>query len=58
MKICLFSSGYVRTLFYGFHENIELIKSTLPDCKIDVCYSFFGIKIIHLIGSLILGVLR
>lgn len=41
MKICLFSSGYVRTLFYGFHENIELIKSTLPDCKIDVCYSFF-----------------
>lgn len=41
MKICLFTSGYIRTLFYGFHKNIELIKTIHPDSEIDICYSFW-----------------
>ncbi len=41
MKICLFLSGHVRTLFYKFHENIELIKNTIDNCQIDVRYSFW-----------------
>lgn len=41
MKICLFTSGYVRTLSYGFHKNIELIKTVYPDSEIDICYSFW-----------------
>ena len=41
MKICLFVSGHVRTLFYKFHENIELIKNKIGDCQIDLRYSFW-----------------
>ena len=41
MRICLFLSGHIRTLFYKFHENIELIKSKVDDCEIDVVYSFW-----------------
>ena len=41
MKICLFISGHIRTLFYKFHTNIELIKSKVGDCEIDVVYSFW-----------------
>ena len=41
MKICIFLSGHVRTLFYKFHENIELIKNTIDDCHLDVRYSFW-----------------
>jgi|LauGreDrversion4_2_1035121.scaffolds.fasta_scaffold02208_14 hypothetical protein len=41
MKICLFTSGYVRTLFYGFHKNIEVIKKQIPDSSIDIFYSFW-----------------
>ena len=41
MKIALFTSGHVRTLFYGFHENISLIKERVPDCEVDVFYSFW-----------------
>ena len=41
MKICLFLSGHVRTLFYRFHENIKLIKNKIGDCQIDVVYSFW-----------------
>ena len=41
MRICLFLSGHIRTLFYKFHENIELIKSKIDDCEIDVVYSFW-----------------
>ena len=41
MRICLFLSGHIRTLFYKFHENIELIKSKVDDCEVDVVYSFW-----------------
>ena len=41
MKICLFLSGHVRTLFYRFHENIKLIKNKIGNCDIDVVYSFW-----------------
>ena len=41
MKICLFVSGHVRTLFYKFHENIEIIKNKIGDCQIDIKYSFW-----------------
>lgn len=41
MKICLFTSGYVRTLFHGFHKNFELIKNVLPNSQLDICYSFW-----------------
>ena len=41
MKICLFSSGYVRTLFHGFHKNLEVIKQNIPNCQLDICYSFW-----------------
>ena len=41
MRIAIFISGHVRTLFYKFHENISLIKERIPDCKVDVFYSFW-----------------
>lgn len=41
MRICLFTSGYVRTLFHGFHKNIELIQNKIPNCSVDICYSFW-----------------
>ena len=41
MKIALFTSGHVRTLFYKFHENISLIKERVPGCEVDVFYSFW-----------------
>lgn len=41
MKISLFLSGHVRTLFYKFHENINLIRKKVGDCDIDVFYSFW-----------------
>jgi hypothetical protein len=41
MRICLFTSGYVRTLFHGFHKNIELIQRKLPNSSVDICYSFW-----------------
>lgn len=41
MKICIFISGHVRTLFYKFHENLLLIKKRVGDCEIDVFYSFW-----------------
>ena len=28
-------------MFYKFHENISLIKEKIPDCKVDVFYSFW-----------------
>jgi hypothetical protein len=41
MKICLFTSGYVRTLFHGFHKNLEVIRKSIPNCQLDICYSFW-----------------
>jgi len=41
MKICIFISGNVRTLFYKFHENLLLIKEKVGNCEIDVFYSFW-----------------
>ena len=41
MKICLFTSGYIRTLSAVFDKNINLIKSIHPNSKIDICYSFW-----------------
>jgi hypothetical protein len=41
MKICLFTSGYVRTLFHGFHKNVEIIQQCIPNSKLDICYSFW-----------------
>lgn len=41
MKIALFLSGHVRTLFLKFHKNIEIIKNSIKDCEIDVYYSFW-----------------
>ena len=41
MRIAIIISGHVRTLFYKFHENISLIKERIPDCKVDVFYSFW-----------------
>ena len=41
MRICLFTSGYVRTLFHRFHKNIELIQKKIPSSSIDICYSFW-----------------
>ena len=41
MRICLFLSGHIRTLFYKFHENIDLIKNKVNGCEIDVVYSFW-----------------
>ena len=44
MKIALYISGKVRTLFYKFHENIELLRDRYPGCKIDVYYSFWDAR--------------
>ena len=41
MKIGIFISGHVRTLFYKFHENLLLIREKVGDCEIDVFYSFW-----------------
>lgn len=41
MKIALFLSGHVRTLFYKFYKNIDLIKSKVQNCELDVFYSFW-----------------
>ena len=41
MKIALFISGKVRTLFFKFHKNLELIRDRYPNCDIDVYYSFW-----------------
>lgn len=41
MRICLFTSGYVRTLFHCAHKNYQVIKNTLGECEIDICYSFW-----------------
>ena len=41
MRIALYISGKVRTLFYKFHKNIELIRDRYPNCDIDVFYSFW-----------------
>lgn len=41
MRICLFTSGYVRTLFHGFYKNIELIQKKIPNSSVDICYSFW-----------------
>lgn len=44
MRIALYISGKVRTLFYKFHKNIELLKDRYPNCEIDVFYSFWDSK--------------
>ena len=41
MKIALFISGKVRTLFFKFHKNLELIRDRYPNSDIDVYYSFW-----------------
>jgi len=41
MKIALFTSGKIRTLFYKFHKNLELIRDRYSNCEIDVFYSFW-----------------
>ena len=41
MRICIFVSGHIRTLFYKFHENLLLIKEKVGDCEIDIFYSFW-----------------
>ena len=41
MRVALYISGKVRTLFYKFHKNIELIRDRYPNCDIDVFYSFW-----------------
>jgi hypothetical protein len=41
MKIALFLSGHIRTLFFQFHKNLEVIKKNIGDCDIDVYYSFW-----------------
>ena len=41
MKVALYISGKVRTLFYKFHKNIELLRDRYPNCEIDVFYSFW-----------------
>jgi len=41
MKIALYISGEVRTLFYKFHKNIELLRDRYIGCEIDVFYSFW-----------------
>lgn len=41
MRICIFISGHIRTLFYKFHENLLLIKEKVGDCEIDIFYSFW-----------------
>ena len=41
MKIAIFVSGHVRTLFYKFHENLDLIREKVGSCDIDVYYSFW-----------------
>jgi hypothetical protein len=42
MNIALFVSGYPRTLFYKFSDNIKLIKDKVGKCQIDVFYSFWN----------------
>jgi hypothetical protein len=44
MKIALYISGKVRTLFYGFHKNIEMLRDRYPECEIDVFYSFWDAR--------------
>jgi len=44
MKICLFTSGYLRTLYHGFHKNADIIRSKIPNCKLDICYSFWNVN--------------
>ena len=44
MRIALYISGKVRTLFYKFHKNIELFRDRYPNCEIDVFYSFWDSK--------------
>ena len=41
MKIAIFLSGHVRTLFHSFHENLQVIKNSVGECEIDVFYSFW-----------------
>lgn len=41
MNIAIFVSGHIRTLFYKFDENINIIKEKVGDCNIDVFYSFW-----------------
>lgn len=41
MKIALYISGKVRTLFYRFRRNIDLLRDRYPNCEIDVYYSFW-----------------
>lgn len=41
MKVAIFTSGYLRTFFYVFRQNIELISKKLGNCEIDVYYSFW-----------------
>ena len=43
MKIAWFISGKVRTLFFKFHKNLELIRDRYPNCDIDVYYSFWDV---------------
>jgi len=41
MKISLFVSGYPRTLFHKFNHNINVIRNSIPDCKVFIFYSFW-----------------
>jgi hypothetical protein len=41
MKIALFISGHPRTFFHTFKSNIDLIKTKIDGCEVDVFYSFW-----------------
>lgn len=41
MKIALFISGQVRTLFYCFEKNLEVISNAFENSEIDLFYSFW-----------------
>lgn len=41
MKIALFVSGYPRTLFYKFSDNLKVIREKVGECQIDVFYSLW-----------------
>lgn len=41
MKIALFVSGYPRTLFYKFSDNLKVIQEKVGKCQIDIFYSLW-----------------
>ena len=42
MKIAIFLSGHVRTMFHKFDENIKLIRDKVGECEIHLFYSFWN----------------